>query len=188
MALLHSVSSHYVELIEAWKDSSTHTIPVWQPPPRGSWKINFNVAIHKSFAFATAICRDSDGHILSVFKKRLPPSGPPVGEARAALLATQEAFFLPMKRITLEGDSLLVIDAINNRANGAPWQISSVIAAIHRLSSSRDLWEFCHVKCEANDLAHQVVQWAASANLEGHIPISYIPMNILPSNNPWFPP
>lgn len=146
------------------------------------------MAIRTSFSFAAAVCRDEKGHILFVFSKRFPPSSPLVGEARAALMAAQEAFHLPSSRVLLEGDSLFVIEAINNRSNGAIWQIANVVADIHRLASQRELWKFCHVKRGANALAHKIVQWLCSANLEGYIPISCIPVSILSSDNPWIPP
>lgn len=127
-----------------------------------SWKLNFDVAIRKSFAFAAVVCRNSEGHILFARTKRLPPCGPLVGEARAALFAAQEAFLLPFLPMILEGDSLLVNEAINDGGNRGDWQISTLLADICNLASCRDLWHFEHVKSDANVLAHRLVQWASS--------------------------
>lgn len=89
-------------------------------PPPAHWKINFDVAIRHSFALAVCVCRDSEGHVLFVRTKRLPPCSPLMGEAWAALYVAQEAFLLPTQGIILEGDSLLVIEAIQNPSSAMP--------------------------------------------------------------------
>lgn len=79
------------------------------------------------------------------------------------------------------------MDAINNRGNGVDWEISTQVANIHRLAQDKEFLEFSHVKREANELAHSGIQWASSANLEGNITLSRILVNIISSDNPWFP-
>lgn len=112
--LLTTIHSRFQELLAAWSEKSSKPLPVWKPPPWNTWKINFDIASRKSFAFAAVVCRNSEGHIIFARTKRLPPYGPLVREARAALFAAQEAFLLPFHSIILEGDSLLAIEAINN--------------------------------------------------------------------------
>ncbi|KAB1207374.1 hypothetical protein CJ030_MR7G017443 [Morella rubra] len=183
--ILNHLEKLWVQIIRAKYLKSNF---IWDvPAPVGaSW--SSRGITHIASILQAVVCRDYEGHILFVRMKRLPPSNPLVGEAGTALFAVQEAFLLPLCPITLEGDSLLVMEAINHRASGGDWQISTIVADIHRFSTCRASWTFEHVKREANEFAHRVAQWASSANLEGTLPISCIPINILSSDNPWFPP
>lgn len=144
--LLWIICSQYHELICVWLEKVSNLHPVWHPPPLDSWKFNFDVAIRKSLAFTTIVYRDHEGNILFVRTKRLPPSGLLVGEARASLFAAQEVFLILDVPIILEGDSLLVMDSINQRGRGDAWQISALVSDIHRLAHGRDNWKFEHVK------------------------------------------
>ncbi|KAB1201363.1 hypothetical protein CJ030_MR0G003935 [Morella rubra] len=141
--LLWTICSRYHELICVWLEKVSNLHPVWHPPPLDSWKFNFDVAIWKSLAFTTIVYRDYEGNILFVRTKRLLLL---VGEARASLFAAQEVFLILDVPIILEGDSLLVMDSINQRGRGDAWQISALVSDIHRLAHGRDNWKFEHVK------------------------------------------
>ncbi|KAB1205151.1 hypothetical protein CJ030_MR7G016795 [Morella rubra] len=74
------------------------------------------------------VCRNAHGLVLFSWSKRLPPCGSLVGEARAALFAVREASFLSNGSFIFEGDSKLVIDAINSDSGLVDWQIRPLIA------------------------------------------------------------
>lgn len=65
-ALLRLIHKRYFEIIAAWQELAPHPAPIWHSPPVNSWKINFDVAIRKTFSLAATVCRDSEGHVLFV--------------------------------------------------------------------------------------------------------------------------
>lgn len=94
MHIHETIRKLFEEYQHSWSEKLEVTSTSWVPPPNGSWKINFDVAIRDSFSIGAAVCRDPTGSILFARTKRLPPSSPLRGEARAALFAAQEAHSL----------------------------------------------------------------------------------------------
>jgi hypothetical protein len=82
---------------------------VLEPPPSGSLKVNFDVAIKPHFAIAIVILRDHlrdhNGDISAACSKRLPHMEANQGEANATLLAIQLAFWYSSSPLIIKGDS-----------------------------------------------------------------------------------
>jgi hypothetical protein len=75
------------------------------------YTLNFDVAV-------TAVITDHDEIILSVVARRLPSLNVNAGEVNVALLAVKTAVNLS-SQILLEGDSLVIISALNNCCSSA---------------------------------------------------------------------
>jgi hypothetical protein len=73
------------------------------------------------------ICRDSQGQVLYMSLQVSPSCSPNVGEARAAQFACFIADSLSYNHFILEGDSKVVIQALNNPNSVRDWMISSII-------------------------------------------------------------
>jgi hypothetical protein len=76
------------------------------------YTLNFDVAV-------TAVITDHDEIILSVVARRLPSLNVNAGEVNVALLAVKTAVNLSSSQILLEGDSLVIISALNNCCSSA---------------------------------------------------------------------
>ncbi|GLT54398.1 hypothetical protein SLA2020_276000 [Shorea laevis] len=80
----------------------------------GSFKINFDMTIRAHLSAQAAICQDSNGCIIRAISQISPPWDPNYGDALAAHLASSLAASLKLCSFTLEGDSLVVIMALQN--------------------------------------------------------------------------
>ncbi|GLT52905.1 hypothetical protein SLA2020_262140 [Shorea laevis] len=155
----------------AWQ-SRSGSLQDWTPPPQGSLKANFDVAIKPLFAVAAAILRDHQGNIISACSRRLPAMEANQGEAHAALLAVQLASQHGSSPLILEGDSLSTILAINSPHISSDWSAAHVIADALQLLSSLPVWTALKVSRCANSFAHHTAKWAASNLVFGSIPNS----------------
>jgi hypothetical protein len=145
----------------------------WSPPPAGSYKINFDTAIHDSYS-VHAVCRDSKGKIIKAIAQTNPPCEPTYGEALAARLAASLAVVLKLTNFSLEGDSKIVIDALKTHSITVDWHIESVIANALSLISSSSIWEAKKIYRSANFCTHHVAYWAAARVFSSCIP-NYFP-------------
>jgi ribonuclease HI len=78
---------------------------------------------------------------------------PVVGEALAALHTVEFCRHNGFSSIVLEGDSLLVVQAINN--TGVNWsRIGFIIDDIRNILKGFQWWKICHTKRQGNRVAH----------------------------------
>ncbi|GLT60899.1 hypothetical protein SLA2020_336400 [Shorea laevis] len=113
--------------LKAWADAGSPS-PPWSPPPLGSLKVNFDVAVRPLYSVAAAGISNHNGCILAARSQKLPHSDVALGEASAALLAICLALSVGCSSLQLEGDSLLTILAINKGHLFLGWTSAPVIA------------------------------------------------------------
>ena len=104
-----------------------------------------------------------------------PPYDPNFGEALAARLAASLAASLHMKNFSLEGDSTIVISALNNPSLTLDWHIEYVIANALSMLVASSLWLANKIHQSANFCAHHVAFWAVARVFLGCIPIYFPP-------------
>jgi hypothetical protein len=97
-----------------WLSVPTPKVQVWIPPQKGSFKINFDIAIRDHFSSQAAVCRDHTGSILKAVSQIFPPCSLNYGEAQGALLAASLASYMKLDHFVFEGDSLTVISALHS--------------------------------------------------------------------------
>jgi hypothetical protein len=174
-----SVSIHInkisLEHFQAWHSLSQVQLETWAPPLPNWVKINFDTAIRDSFLAQAVVCCDSRGQILHMSSQISPACSPNVGEARVAQLACSIAASLSYNQFILEGDSEVVVHALNNPNSIRDWKISFVI--LDSLDSIPDasVWEAKKIKRSINFCAHSIARWAAARSHSGSIPFSSIP-------------
>jgi hypothetical protein len=112
----------------AWKSPPVPLTELWTPFAIGSFKINFDTAIRDNFSAQVAVCRDHSGSIISACSQISPSCDPLYGEALAAFLAASLAASLKLNSFSIEGDSLIVISALQAPSPVHNWQIQRVIA------------------------------------------------------------
>ncbi|GLT55504.1 hypothetical protein SLA2020_286190 [Shorea laevis] len=96
-----------------WNDSKATTL--WNLPPPGTVKANFDVAVKSDFSVAAMVLSGSNGNILHDATNRLSSTDVAVGEAQVALLATQSATSLGIHSFLLEGDAINIILVIQQQ-------------------------------------------------------------------------
>ena len=133
----------------------------WTSLPLNWVKINFDTAIWDSFSAQATICRDSKGQVLHMFSQISPPCSPNVGEALAAQLACSLATTFSIYHFILEGDSEVVVHALQNPNSIRDWRISSVILDILYSVPIAFVWEGRQIKRSVNLCVLSVVRWAA---------------------------
>jgi hypothetical protein len=171
-SLASSIRRTYLDHAAAWKSPSPLVKVFWSPPAVGTYKINFDTAIRETFSVQAVVCRDSNGLIVKALSQINPPCDPNFGEALAAQLATSVAASLNLSKFSLEGDSAVVIEALNNPLISQDWHIDSVISATLSLLPASSCWE-------ANFCAHYVAFWAAARVFSDCIP-TYFPPSFFP--------
>ncbi|GLT62056.1 hypothetical protein SLA2020_347210 [Shorea laevis] len=71
---LKLIANTVKEHLTAWKNSPQGQT-IWQSPPLGALKVNFNVAIRPLFSVAAAVLSNSNEVIISAITKKLPLHG-----------------------------------------------------------------------------------------------------------------
>ena len=87
-----------------------------------------------------------------------PPCSPNMGEALATQLAISVACSLNLDQFILEGDSEVVIQALNFPFSDQDWRISPVIMTSLNNISSDSFWEARKINRNANFYAHSVTR------------------------------
>jgi hypothetical protein len=162
------LSSSMDHHLSAWQDVSLPSL--WTPLRLGCVKGNFDVAVRDSFDVVAAVISDSSGNIIMVATQKLLLTDPLIGEASAALLASQLALSSGSDTLFLEGDALLVILAINTPSLSPSWNFSNIVSDIRLGLSSFQSWNALKLSRSANFHAHALAKWAASHLVFGSIP------------------
>ena len=71
------------------------------------------------------------------------------------------------KKVVIEGDSKMCIEALRTRNLDVPWRISSCLTEICRLTSLLFDCSFIWVRREANCAAHELATWPLQNHLIG---------------------
>jgi hypothetical protein len=180
LCLAASIKKVALDHARAWKVSSPAWIEKWAPPPIGSHTINFDTAIREHFSVQAAVCRNSNGKIISAVSQVNPPCVPIFGEALAARLAVTLASSLKLKSFILEGDSALVIMALQQPLIVQDWSIADIISDTLSIIPFSSSWKARKVNRSANFCAHHVAFWAAARSHAGSIPMFFPPHSSFP--------
>jgi hypothetical protein len=114
-----------------------------------------------------------DGKILHLSSLINSPCSINEGEALAAQLAISLAYSFNYDRFILEGDSAIVIQALNQTSSNSDWRISPIIMTSLDNIPYTSFWEARKVNRSANFCTHSVARWTAANSYIGSIPFSY---------------
>jgi ribonuclease HI len=133
------------------------SIPVkWEKPPVGRFKLNWDVAFDKigQCLGAGAVIRDHNGHVCVAKSLKIEGNQTPImGEALATVAALEFCKERGIHDVILKGDSVQVVQAINEvGSNMSPY--GHVVGDIKFLLLSFRSWMVRHVKKDANQVAH----------------------------------
>ena len=120
----------------------------WQPPGAGLFKINFDGAVFedRKLAGLGIVIRDESGLIIAALSQKIPlPSSVDMVEALAARQALIFAQEISIFKAVVEGDSLKVIQALNNPKPNRT-QLGHIIIDIQRLGVGMQFCNFIHTR------------------------------------------
>jgi ribonuclease HI len=139
----------------------------WKPPPRGTVKLNWDAAIDMKTRMMGVGVVDQDhagGVIATQCSTRMYVCDPAMAEAVAVWTAVGLVGQLGFSNFILEGDSLVVVKALQreerNWANYGP-----ILEETKELLKGGHSWEIRHVRRSANGVAHRIAKMAISLNV-----------------------
>jgi hypothetical protein len=166
------IYTSYHQHCNAWSDKLFPKLEKWIRPPLHWFKINFDTAIRDSFSSQAAICRDHEGRLIKVATQIQSACSPNKGEALAAQLAVSLASSLHLDRFVIEGDSQIVILALQQPNIVQDWRITDIIQQTLDMFPPDSSWSVRKVNRSANFGAHYVAHWAAARFQSSSIPTS----------------
>jgi ribonuclease HI len=135
----------------------------WEAPPPELFKVNWDVAFSQGDKQmgVGVIIRDWKGEVIAALSQPVMATYDPVSaESMAALRAVEFCSEVGINDFILEGDSLLVVKAVNESNLG--WlPYGQIIEDIHCVLGTRRQWHIRHVKREANSAAHGLAKFAS---------------------------
>ncbi|KAB1226902.1 Inactive protein RESTRICTED TEV MOVEMENT 2 [Morella rubra] len=137
------------------------------------------VLVRAEFSVGATVIKNHEGQIVGNCVERFSIEDPEEGEIRKAQLGLAEAGRCGLNQITVEGDSLLAIEAFRHFLDKWNWKYHVGIGDISRMASTFESCSFSFVHHGANEVAHLLVQWAVSVFMtEGHPDIEYIALKL----------
>jgi hypothetical protein len=85
--------------------------------------VNFDAVTREDYSTQAAVCKNFNGEIIKTFSQVNPPCNPVYGKAQAAKLVGVLAKSLHLEKFILEGDSALVVLALQNPDLSVGWHI-----------------------------------------------------------------
>jgi len=164
------ICTSYHQHCDAWSDKLFPKPEKWNRPPLNWYKINFDTAIRDSFSCQTAICRDHDGKLIKMATQIQSTCSPNKGEALAAQLAVSLASSLHLDRFVIEGDSQVVILALQQPTIVQDWRITDIIQQTLDMFPPDSSWSARKINRSANFGAHYVAHWTAARFQSSSIP------------------
>ncbi|XP_061998960.1 uncharacterized protein LOC133716267 [Rosa rugosa] len=121
----------------------------WHPPPEDKIKINFDGSVSSSEATCGFICKDTNGNLTMAMSKNIGTTTVPTAEATALRDSLWMAIQKGYKNVQVEGDSKIVIDAVNGKIS-PPWRLAQIINDIRKIVCNFESISFSHIYREAN--------------------------------------
>jgi hypothetical protein len=168
--LARQIVTTYHQHCDAWSAKLRPIPEKWIRPPLNWHKLNFDTTIRDSFSCQAAICRDHDGRLVKMATQIQANCSPNKCEALAAKLAVSLALSLHLNRFIIEGDSQVVILALQQPSIVQDWRITDIIHQTLDMFPPDSSWSARKVNRSANSGAHYVAHWAAARFSSSSIP------------------
>ncbi|XP_059077959.1 uncharacterized protein LOC131876549 [Cryptomeria japonica] len=133
----------------------------WSSPPPPSLKLNFDGVAHSGSAAGGRIIRDSLGNLVLAYAGNFDSILSNMVEALTLFGGLKMALGTDTKKLIIEGDSKLVIEATKG-ASGICWRIKNVIKDIWSMIVWLEDFQIQHIYREGNGVADSL----AAAGLE----------------------
>ena len=135
----------------------------WKPPLREKFKINIDGAVFadQKATSVGVLIRDEEGNIIGALSKKIwAPLKAIEIEAKAVEVGLQFAKDLSIRDFILEGDSLLVINALKE-LSPPPSFVAAIISSFLLVSQEFRHVVFSHVRRQGNRPVHLLAKYAS---------------------------
>jgi hypothetical protein len=149
------------------RNEQIHTpVLLWKKPSFGVIKVNWDAAVDKEGQKMGIgiIARDHNGSIVAVLEaSRKFITDPTTAEALAAWKMAELCVRMQLDNVVLEGDSLEVVQALNNK--DCSWaRYGTLINDAKLMLLCVQQWSIIHVRRQANGVAHRIAKMALSVS------------------------
>ncbi|KAB1221835.1 hypothetical protein CJ030_MR2G004015 [Morella rubra] len=183
--LIRSVQRRYPAHQAAWVGKEMTCLICWQPPTEGMLKINFDVAVRENWLCAGVVCRNHHGEVLRVRTQKFRGRDPLKGEALAARIAFALAEEFVDTDILIEGDSLLLVEQVENLHLQADWMIEAEVSTMRSFLRTHLAGRFAGLlEIVINYLGHNIAQLAWNLVIHGDIDVDLIPQDFVNCDAP----
>ncbi|XP_057822587.1 uncharacterized protein LOC131034983 [Cryptomeria japonica] len=151
----------------AWSDNlvskKDHLCVIWEPPAEGWHNVNFDGVVQSNPrpSGVGIVIRNEKGDIIKCGAKRLKTDTNNEVEAYPTLLVVRLARSSGIKKLHLEGDSLVIIQTIKNGGINA-WHLQGYISLIVGELNRFKNFMVSHIRREGNKVANKLSKWALS--------------------------
>jgi hypothetical protein len=114
--VLANIKCVFSEHFPTWSLKLHPKNEIWFKPPQDCCKVNFHAAFRETFSTQAAVCKNHKGEIIKTLTLVRPPCNQVNGEAQAAKRASVLASSLQLDEFILEGESFIVVLALQNPA------------------------------------------------------------------------
>jgi hypothetical protein len=132
--------------------------------------VNFHAAFRETFSTQVAVCKNHKGEIIKILTLVRPPCSQVNGEAQATKLASVFASSLQLDEFILEGESSIVVLALQNPAFRLDFHFEHVINNTLSSFPVPSFWKGRKINRNENLCDHYVAYRTAARVLLGCIP------------------
>nr|POE45939.1 hypothetical protein CFP56_61396 [Quercus suber] len=161
--------------------SSPPSLVKWSPPPMNWMKVNFDEALFKDAGFTGlgVIIRNDLGLAMAASSQLIPlPTSVEMVEVLAARNAICLARELMFDKVIVEGDSELVIKALNSTSYSSS-SFGHIIRDIKIVASVLNEVVYCHTRRQGNKVAHKISRLACNFPTS-NVWMEEVPLDIAP--------
>ena len=150
----------------------------WSSPVAGCIKVNFDAHLGPDGEIGLGVVfRNHEGGIVAAGVKRVAAAWSAVlAESAATRYAMEVARRLGYGQLWLEGDALMVINAVNKQEDGLCPHFR-IINDIVRMAREFNSFSISHVKRAGNTVAHLLARWEVPCNSE-HVWLHSFPQSV----------
>ncbi|XP_057820830.1 uncharacterized protein LOC131033605 [Cryptomeria japonica] len=121
----------------------------WSPSSPSWLKLNFDSVAHSGVATGGGIIRDSFGNPILAYAGNFGSASSNMAEALALFWGLKLALDINAKRLIIEGDSKLIIEATKG-VSGISWMINNILKDIWSLIVWLEEFQIQHIYREGN--------------------------------------
>ncbi|XP_026384232.1 uncharacterized protein LOC113279780 [Papaver somniferum] len=137
----------------------------WSSPKPDTIKVNVDASWRNIGSSCVLVARNDLGKFICAKSDTGDIQSPLAAEASGFLLAMTMAYEMKFKKIIIEGDAKMMIQALNGGLSRIPWRIIRVMwtrlgRLLRKIVDKFDQVQFSSIRREANEVAHRLAAYA----------------------------
>jgi ribonuclease HI len=170
---------HVTVLEQQHSNKSSGQINSWQAPHSNVFKINCDATLSNKVCCIAIVIRDWKGNVIVADTRMETKASVSVAEAKSLGCALVMTKLLKLRKVEVEGDSKIYIDALNkvslkNHDHIDKLEARTMFEDILDLANEMDHVRFNWVKREVNEAAHLLAKWGLVNNWNATLPDQFV--------------